>query len=236
MKKEVVVYDVNKQARNALPDTEVKISAKGILEKIEKIHSFEDSIALVNEMSSLGRMQWTVTAMAIYKACSFTKSQKEAREMLNRHASAMGYSEAQAYNYKKAGDMLLKGLSSGEIKSFNDLPASVHEFIGQYKKPKDALKIQRFKLMDIPEFVFDNESYTVLLITIQDVENEDRKGYALISTGKSPIRIDQCEELVCEPYKLKTKQGKETEAYNTYIRQSDGKAVYVDIAKMPFLN
>lgn len=241
-KKEVVIYDVNAVAKKVYKqDAQITVSTADLLEKLGSIHSFEDSITLINEMSSLGKMQWTVTAMAVYKACSFTKTQKEAREMLQKHASKMGYSEAQMYNFKKAGSLLLKGLAEKTIPSFNDVPASIHEFLGQYKREKKSLEKQIFDCK-IQSIIEQNDKVTFFLAILQDTKNEDRKGYAIIAAQNSDKEImhDLSKEIAflsCVPYTLKNAKGNEVEAYASEVGTEDGSiSVNVEVAKMPLMN
>lgn len=250
MKKEsnVTIYDAGAIAKKTYEGkAPASYDPKDLIKRITEIKSFDDSIALVNEMAGLGRMQWTVTAMAVYKGCSFTKSQKEAREMLKKYAGKMGYSESQAYNFRKAGNMLLKGLTDGTIKSFESLPASLHEFLGQYKKEKDPLKSQFFE-MKIENTIASNDESKFFLVSLVDIDNEERKGYAMLALSKEVekgVQINvknECLFLACKPYTLENAKGNTVEAYATEVEivtngdVENARYYPCEVAKMPLMN
>ena len=104
-----------------------------LLETVKGIKTFDDGVKAINRYSGFGRTAWVMSALVVHKTFQ-TVTDKEAGAMVKKFQNDLAYSRAQVYNYRKAGRMLLEGITSGEITDITKLPADMSDFI----RPKSS--------------------------------------------------------------------------------------------------
>ncbi len=192
-----------------------------VMQAVNSITTFDEGINFINKYANIGRNTWVATALVCTRTLSVAGSAKEQAKLLKQFQDKLSYKRAQVYNYKKAGEKLLKEIADGKLTDIESLPTAMADYIRPAKKARPNLtyvideEIGSFKMITGERFV----------IKCHLKDNKDKKAYAAITKGASN-EIDKIVSVMdgkeethyyCGKKKIVTKDGVEEAPLEIYF-------------------
>lgn len=202
--------------------TDEKGAVKAIAEMVNGLTSFDEKIDIIGKSALQGRAAWVQTAIIVESAFRGL-SRKELGKKRVELQERLHYSRAHIFNFRTAGEKLIKG-------EFEKIPLSITDFV---RKPKtEKPNIEKVRAIEKRGEYTTGDTIKWILFGEFALSNSKTENHYFTLAEKPAKRLIQNGKAVCDLYTDEYTDEKGITRTRYFGKASDGVAFEYDIEKV----